>query len=371
MAYAWLKLHHDVISDVRLCRFTVQEKWAYVVLMVLASSGEERGLIEADDEDLAHQCSFGSPQDFLYYKDKLRAKGLIEFSPGGIRITNWEARQGKSPSDSPEATRERKRKQRAKTAAKIGGQNTDAAVETLVSHEDVTRCHEDVTRQTRSEETRSDQKRLDQNLSSTPLPREEECVKRPANFVPTPDNFSTWETTYRLNRVPHNSALYHYDLQHLADGADRRGIPKWKPETIEGVKTLARKGRLGTDRKETAMADHEAAGYLSKRLSQLRSHSSFESAVGDLETAYSEGVALLASKQETEAKIKSSALDSEPAKPNLELRAKNHAAFLAYMDSLSTDASNGHQAARNHLQLQSHASHPQSGLNGGYGAVEA
>jgi hypothetical protein len=215
-----------------------------------------------------------------------------------------------------------------------------------------------------------DHKDLDLKISTTPLTRETR-VKRSDGFVPTAENLSKWEPEYRLARIPHSPTLYHYDLHHLADGADRRGIPIWKPETIEGVKGLAKKGRLGSDRKETAIADHEAKGYLTKRLSQLRSYSSFESAVGDLETAYSEGVALSAIKRENEAKIKTSALDDEPAKPNLELRARNHAAFLAYMESSSTDAANGQQAARNYLQLQSHPSHPQNGINGDFRVVAA
>jgi hypothetical protein len=139
MSMTWLKLHHDIIHDIKLRRFTPQEKWAWVIILVLASENSDRGRIEADDEDLADICEFNSTQDWLYFKDKLRAKGMIEQVPGSLKVTNWEKRQYSSPSDKPEATRERKRKQRAK-------QKPDPISEGMSHHEHVTSmsraCHE-------------------------------------------------------------------------------------------------------------------------------------------------------------------------------------------------------------------------------------
>lgn len=114
MSMEWLKLHHDIIHDIKLRRFSPQEKWAWVVLLVLASEGSDRGVITADDEDIADVCEFNSTQDWLYFRDKLISKGLAEPSIGGLKIVNWEKRQYAKPSDKPEASKERKRRQRAK-----------------------------------------------------------------------------------------------------------------------------------------------------------------------------------------------------------------------------------------------------------------
>jgi hypothetical protein len=152
MSMTWLKLHHDIIHDIKLRRFTPQEKWAWVTLLVLASENSDRGSIEADDEDLADACEFNSTQDWLYFKDKLRTKGMIEQVPSGVKIANWEKRQYSSPSDKPEATRERKRKQRAK-------QKPEPTNPEPSRHEPVTNvsraCHE--TEQIQSTDTESEQ----------------------------------------------------------------------------------------------------------------------------------------------------------------------------------------------------------------------
>jgi hypothetical protein len=221
-----------------------------------------------------------------------------------------------------------------------------------------------------------DHEDLDLKISTTLLTREAN-VKRPDGFIPTADNLSKWEPEYRLARVPHSPTLYHYDLHHLADGADRRGAPKWKSEAIEGVKSLAKKGRLGSDRKETAMADHEAQGYLSKRLSHLRSYSAYESAIGDLETAYAEGCAVAKARQEIEERTRSRtepvvSRTEEAAAPNPELRKKTHETFLAFMASRGlVMPQEAQQATQAPLSVQSHTQPSQSGLNGDFGAVAA
>jgi hypothetical protein len=114
MTYTWLKLHHEIISDIKLRKFTPAEKWAWITLLVLASQSKERGIIKADDEDIADACEFNTTQDWLYYRDKLVSKGMIEIFPSGLKILNWEKRQHEFPSNKPEATKERKRRQRAK-----------------------------------------------------------------------------------------------------------------------------------------------------------------------------------------------------------------------------------------------------------------
>lgn len=113
----FFKLHHEVIYDVKLRRFSVHQKWAWIVLLCLASMSNCRGTIYLGDDDLADLCEFLQLEDFLFFKDRLRQKGMIEpaIDGRGIQIVNWEERQSadyRKPSDSPEATRQRKQRQR-------------------------------------------------------------------------------------------------------------------------------------------------------------------------------------------------------------------------------------------------------------------
>ena len=129
----WFRLYHDLPSNRKLRKFSPEQKWAWIVLLCLASESKKRGFIlDEDDDDIAEYCEFNSTQDYLFFLDKLRQKGLIEPVEGGIKIVNWDEDQYIKPSDSKEATRERKRKQRAKGKA--------------VKAENVTRDTENVTR---------------------------------------------------------------------------------------------------------------------------------------------------------------------------------------------------------------------------------
>jgi hypothetical protein len=144
MAITWLKLHNDLLGDIKLRRFTPQEKWAWIAILILANQSSDRGYISADDEDIADACEFNSAQDWLYYRDKLISKGMLEHSEKGLKVLNWEARQYRFPSDRSEAAKERKRRSRANQKA--------------VQKTDVTSGHESVTSESRD---RLDQIRLD------------------------------------------------------------------------------------------------------------------------------------------------------------------------------------------------------------------
>jgi hypothetical protein len=162
MTMTWFKLHHEIIDDIKIRRFTAQEKWAWIVLLSLASKSSDRGKITADNEDLADYCEFNSTQDWLYYRDKLIIKGMLEInSTGGLTIIHWDDRQAKKPSDDPQRIKERVAKSRAKRKSETTSQ----------SQEDVTRykalqveCNADVSPQKRerSDQSRLDQKKVDQ-----------------------------------------------------------------------------------------------------------------------------------------------------------------------------------------------------------------
>jgi hypothetical protein len=118
MSITWFKLHHELPDDIKLRRFTPQEKWAWVALLCLASKGSDRGKIAADNDDIGEYCEFNCTQDWLYFRDKLIAKGMLEIdSDGNLSVLHWEERQYDGPSAKPDAVKARVAKHRAKKKA--------------------------------------------------------------------------------------------------------------------------------------------------------------------------------------------------------------------------------------------------------------
>jgi hypothetical protein len=168
MSYTWFKLHHEIPDDIKLRRFTPQEKWAWIVLLCLASKGTTRGIIDADNEDISEYCEFNTTQDWLYYRDKLIKKGMLELNAdGNLHILHWEDRQYEKPSDRPEATRDRKRKQRERE--KNSDTSRDVTRDSRASHDtsrtDKTRLDEirSESEEIRSEEIKTEQVCLEMN----------------------------------------------------------------------------------------------------------------------------------------------------------------------------------------------------------------
>lgn len=163
MSMTWFKVHHEIVDDIKIRRFSAQEKWAWIVLLCLASKSSDRGTITADNDDLADYCEFNSTQDWLYYRDKLISKGMLEINGSGdLAIVHWNDRQAKKPSDDPARIKERVAKSRAK-------KKTDTASQ---SQEDVTRynaiqaeCNANVSPQIRLDKNRSEEIREDQTRS--------------------------------------------------------------------------------------------------------------------------------------------------------------------------------------------------------------
>ena len=154
MSMTWFKLHHEIIDDIKIRRFTPQEKWAWIVLLSLASKSSDRGMVDADNDDLADYCEFNCTQDWLYYRDKLIAKGMLEINAfGSLTITHWIDRQSKKPSDDPARIKDRVTKSRAKKKSESVSQpQGDVSRYKALQVE----CNVDVSPQIRLDEIRSD-----------------------------------------------------------------------------------------------------------------------------------------------------------------------------------------------------------------------
>jgi hypothetical protein len=172
MSITWFKLDHNIIGDVKLRKFSPKEKWAWITLLCLSSQSDDRGVITADLEDIADLCDY-EKQDFQYLLDKFKTKGMVSYSTTGITILNWDKRQHTKPSDRPEATKERKRRQRV---------NQKAQGEEM--SRDVTPQSRDVTLQIRSDQDLDpDQRRSEEikilNKSLAQDPRKQIKIEPP------------------------------------------------------------------------------------------------------------------------------------------------------------------------------------------------
>lgn len=145
----WFKFHSEFRNDPKIKRLPITERYAFIILLCLASEAETRGIITGlDDEDIAFELEM-QPEDWKTLKAKFKTKGFIDFTQGEIFVKNWDKRQYDKPSDHPEATKQRKRLQRER--------------EKLAKEQEVTAMSRDVTPlsrgredQIRSEEIRSE-----------------------------------------------------------------------------------------------------------------------------------------------------------------------------------------------------------------------
>jgi hypothetical protein len=156
----WFKLHSEFRNDPKVKRLPIAERYAFIILLCLASESATRGVITGlDDDDIAFELEMQS-EDWKTLKAKFKVKGFIDFSQEEILIRNWDKRQYDKPSDHPDATKQRKRLQRER--------------DKLAKSQDVTPCHADVTamsptrvEEIRSEEIRSDQTKQDPHINNS------------------------------------------------------------------------------------------------------------------------------------------------------------------------------------------------------------
>lgn len=244
MKYPWFKLQSGIRNDPKLKRMPIHQRYAYIVLMCLASESEERGTIfDLDDEDLAFELEINL-EDWKTLKAKFRVKGLIEFDQSTLTICNWENMQYDKPSDRAEATRRRKQEQRARDAAK-------KAIEDALPTPDVTPVtplSQNVTRnvtQIREEDIRSDKKRSDQDLNSinTPIKKIVDSDFKVFQEIWNRDRLDHWSECTVLNkkRIAFLKAFYSDNginsISILEDALKQAKTDKWcrDPATVLSI----------------------------------------------------------------------------------------------------------------------------------------
>ncbi len=125
----WLRLYTELIDDPKLRDLTGDQFRDWIYLLCLARKSPNPGTIEMSIDDTAWRLR--RPPEALRESLKLFAeRGMVEMVEDGIVVLHFVERQHDKPSDMPEATRDRKRRSRARHA--------DAASESRPCHADVT-----------------------------------------------------------------------------------------------------------------------------------------------------------------------------------------------------------------------------------------
>lgn len=115
----WFRFYSDFRSDPKMKRMPAQHRYAFIVLLCLASESKERGKINGlDDDDLAYELEMET-EDWLTLKAKFRVKGLIDFSGDEISILDWNERQFVSDSSAARVSAHRERKRQAGSNATV------------------------------------------------------------------------------------------------------------------------------------------------------------------------------------------------------------------------------------------------------------
>jgi hypothetical protein len=116
MAFSWFKVSSNFIDDLRFRDFTDTDLAIWVSLQCLANRSEVRGTIPTNVDGVAWSLRRRKSQ-VEKTLSKLAGKKLVTVSESEIVLVDWLQTQYDSPSDYPDATRERKRRQREKQRA--------------------------------------------------------------------------------------------------------------------------------------------------------------------------------------------------------------------------------------------------------------
>lgn len=83
----WFRFDHRMMNDIKFICFSIPEKYAWIALLCLSSDSKKKGFVQADDEDIAAYCAFGSTEEWFRFRDKLISKRLLASGDSGYEIT--------------------------------------------------------------------------------------------------------------------------------------------------------------------------------------------------------------------------------------------------------------------------------------------
>lgn len=127
----WLRLYTEIIDDPKMRRFTGDQFRDWIHLLCLAREAKEPGVIEMSVEDAAWRLR-RPVEDFKTSLALFADLDMVRVEDSTITVLHFLERQYDKPSDTPEATRERKRKSRASHAQVTRSHAVDTDVDVHV-----------------------------------------------------------------------------------------------------------------------------------------------------------------------------------------------------------------------------------------------
>jgi|GEM_PF-2258013 len=89
----WFKFHSAIRNDPRLRRMAVEQRYAFVVLLSLASESDRQGILSGlNDDEIAFEVEMPLA-NWLTAKSQLLSRNLISLDNNGcISITDWDTK---------------------------------------------------------------------------------------------------------------------------------------------------------------------------------------------------------------------------------------------------------------------------------------
>lgn len=168
----WFRMWSEAKNDAKLDALSDAEFRCWFKLICAASENEPRGEVETSDHELLAlelRVDEAALESALQRMERLR---LVQFDGTVAVFPSWDDRQYEKPSDRPEATRERKRRQREKGVTSEGVTPMSRDV-TPTSREGVT-----PTEQNRAEQSRADAREV------TPFQKAHALIEKTYGNVP-------------------------------------------------------------------------------------------------------------------------------------------------------------------------------------------
>jgi hypothetical protein len=91
----WLRFYHEFIDDPKVSMMPDTDQLLWVKALCLASESSVRGVILLSDEEISWRLRVAK-ETWQCAVDKFRAKGMVEHTPDGYRISKWDERQFES-----------------------------------------------------------------------------------------------------------------------------------------------------------------------------------------------------------------------------------------------------------------------------------
>jgi hypothetical protein len=173
----WFRLHSEARNDPKLDLLSDAQFRVWFRLLCFASDQTERGIVNYRSlKLLAVQVARGDEKLLEETLTLLAELEVIEWSGNDVEFVNWMKRQYDSPSDYPEAARDRKRKQRDKEKnVPINSDVTNSHDHNIPVSRDVTNSH-DVSRSCARRERERDREIEERDVEETRATRDKQKI---------------------------------------------------------------------------------------------------------------------------------------------------------------------------------------------------